>query len=142
VDSQAPVSLNVTSAAKGGKQVPDGGRKTIEHSDGVNTSPERSSDGKLAPSQLTRVQAEAKFTILLFSVMTIMETLEMAVQAAFNTKLEIKTAVRSMGANLREFNGLAKKLGMVRNPDAAEQRVKSLQQLQLQQHLQDTQAAC
>jgi len=83
---------------------------------------------------MTRTEAEAKYSKLLESLPTVMETLETAVQAASNTKLEIKTAVRSMGVNIRDFTGLAKKLGMVRNPDATEQRVKWLQQRQMHQH--------
>jgi len=50
--------------------------------------------------------------------MTVMKTLESVVHAAPNTNLEIKTAVRAMGTNLRDFSGLAKRLGMVRNPEA------------------------
>jgi len=49
-----------------------------------------------------------------------METLEAAVQAAPNTKLDIKTAARSMGVTIREYTGIAKTQGMVRNPDAVE----------------------
>lgn len=43
-----------------------------------------------------------------------------------------------MCANIREFTGIAKKLGMTRNPDAAELRIRLLQQQQLQQHSQST----
>ncbi|CAI6369044.1 unnamed protein product [Macrosiphum euphorbiae] len=92
--------------------------------------------GVPSPARMTRTEAEAKYAKLLDSLMDVMGTLEAAVQAAPNTKLDIKTAVRTMGANLRDFKGLAKMLGMVRNPDAVEQRIKSLQQQQLQQHSQ------
>jgi len=68
--------------------------------------------------------------------MDVMETLETAVQAAPNTNLDVKTAIRTMGVNLRDFKGLSKMLGMVRNSDAVEQRIKLLQQQQLQQHSQ------
>lgn len=92
--------------------------------------------GVSSPARMTRTEAEAKYAKLLDSLMDVMGTLEAAVQAAPNTKLDIKTAVRTMGVNLRDFKGLAKMLGMVRNPDAVEQRIKSLQQQQLQQHSQ------
>jgi hypothetical protein len=65
-----------------------------------------------------------------------METLEATVQAAPNIKLDIKTAARAMGVTIREFDRIAKKLGMGRNPDAVEQRVRMLQHQQLQQHAQ------
>ncbi|KAF0736585.1 CCHC-type domain-containing protein [Aphis craccivora] len=58
----------------------------------------------------------------------------MAVQAAPNTKLEIKTAVRTIGAEFRDFADLAKQLGMTRNPDAVVASTRQLQQQQVQQH--------
>jgi len=109
---------------------------TTDAANGVQPTPGTSSAGALAPSQMTRAEAEAKYAKLLDSLVTVMETLEAAVQAAPNTKLDIKTGVRSMGVNLRDFKGISKMLGMVRNLDAVEQRIKLLQQQQLQQHSQ------
>lgn len=123
------------------KQALNGGRKATEVTD-MATSEKKilskaagsSSTGTSASSVMTRTEAEAKYSKLLDSLLSAMETLETAVQAAPNTKLDIKTAVKSMGVNIRDFTGLAKKLGMARNPDATELRVKQLQLQQAQQH--------
>lgn len=74
----------------------------------------------LAP--MTRTQAEAKYSKLLEDTMAQLETLEAAIQAAPNTKLDVKNGVR-----FREFVYLAKKLGIIRSPDVQEQRLKQLQ---------------
>lgn len=90
----------------------------------------------LAP--MTRSQAEVKYCKLLENTMAQLEALEAAVQAAPNTKLDVKNGVKTVGAGFREFANLAMKLGIVRTPDAQEQRMKQLQQQQQQQHLQTT----
>lgn len=84
--------------------------------------------------KLPRADAETKYAKLLDSLSTIVESLETAVQVAPNTKLEIKTAVKKMGADFRDYAGLAKELGMIRNPDAFEVSARQLQQQQAQQH--------
>lgn len=112
-------------AGEGVKQALSSGRKATEAT---------------APTSLARPQAEARYAKLLDEIMAQLETLEAAVRAAPNTKLDVKTGVKAVGVGLREFANLAKKLGTVRNPDAQEQKLKMLQQLQLQQHAQTTKA--
>ncbi|XP_025200587.1 uncharacterized protein LOC112598376 [Melanaphis sacchari] len=118
--STASNGAGKTTAGEGAKQALSSGRKATEETAGTSL----------------RAEAEAKYAKLLESLLTCMETLEAAVQAASNTKLDIKTATRSMGATIREFTGIAKTLGMVRNPDAVENRIRLLQHQQLQQHAQ------
>lgn len=88
------------------------------------------------PTQSSRAEAEAKYNKLLDSILINMDTLEKAVQAASNTKLEVKTAARAMGTSVRELASLAKTLGLIRSPEATELRVKKLQQQQNQHHSQ------
>jgi len=98
--------------------------------------PSSSDDSASAAPKMSRAQAEVKYSRLLDSTMALMESLETAVQQAPNTKTDIKAAVKSIGLTFREFASFAKMLGIVRNPDAVEQRIRALQQLQQQQHSQ------
>lgn len=68
--------------------------------------------------------------------MSQMDTLEAAVRAAPNTKLDVKTGVKTVSAGFREFAILARRLGITRNPDVQEQRMRALQTQQQQQHAQ------
>ncbi|KAF0682172.1 CCHC-type domain-containing protein, partial [Aphis craccivora] len=108
----------------------------VHQADATNEEPKGPGSSSGGVPVFTRAEAEAKYSKLLDSPSTIMDTLETAVQVASNTKLEIKTAVKSMGAHLRDFTALAKRLGMVRNPDATELRVRQVQQQLVQQHAQ------
>jgi len=85
---------------------------------------------------MSRAEDEAKYSKLLDSILINMDTLEKAVQGASNTKLEVKSAARAMGTDVRELVSLAKKLGLTRNPEATELRVRQLQQQQSQHHSQ------
>lgn len=101
----------------------------------TKTEGERTSKGPARHDEkLPRADAEAKYAKLLDSLATTVESLEKAVQAAPNTKLNIKTAVKKMGADFRDFSGHAKQLGLTRNPDALEISARQLQQQQAQQH--------
>jgi len=95
---------------------------------------------KIWRQHVTRAQAEAKYTKLLGDTQTHLEALEAAVQAASNTKMDIKNGIRALGICFREFQNSARMIGMTRNPDATEQRVRNLQQhRQHQQQIQHTQ---
>lgn len=96
--------------------------------------PSGCSKGAPAVPKLSRAQAEAKYSFLLDSTTVLMESLEAAVQAAPNTKTDIKMAIKSMGTSFRELIYLAKGLGIARSPDAIEQKVRALQQQQQQNH--------
>jgi len=117
-----------TTAGEGAKQALPSGQKATEA-----TVPASS-------ASQSRLQAEARYTKLLEDTIAQLESLEAAVRAAPNTKLDVKTGVRAVGAGLREFANLAKSLGLARNPDAQEQRIKRLQLQQQQQHAQTTKA--
>jgi len=93
-------------------------------------------NGKSGANTITRAQAEAKYIKLLGDTQSHLEALEAAVQAASNTKLDIKTGIRALGICFREFQSTAKMIGMTRSPDATEQRVRNLQHQQQTQHAQ------
>lgn len=123
--STASNGAGKSTTGEGAKQAFSSGRKATEVT---------------VPASLSRLQAEAKYIKLLENIMAQLESLEAAVRAAPNTKLDVKTGVKAVGAGLREFADIAKKLGMVRNLDAQEQRIRMLQQQQQQQHVKTTKA--
>lgn len=85
---------------------------------------------------MTRAQAEARYARLLEDILNGFEKLEASVNAATNTKTDIKQGTRAVGISLREFAKIAKLIGMTKSPDTTEERLRSLQLQQQQQHLQ------
>jgi len=76
--STASNGVGKTTAGEGAKQTLSNGQKATEETAGISP----------------RMEAEAKYNKILESLLTHMETQEAAVQAAPNTKLDVKTATR------------------------------------------------
>ncbi|CAI6347914.1 unnamed protein product [Macrosiphum euphorbiae] len=116
-----------------------GGQPSIVPTTVITVNSKKNTDnGKSGDNTITRAQAEAKYTKLLGDTQTHLEALEAAVQAASNTKLDIKNGIRALGICFREFQNSARMIGMTRNPDATELRVRNLQHQQQTQHAQTT----
>lgn len=107
---------NIT-VVEGEKQALDGGRKATEVT--VQAKP-----------GISRAQAEARYCKTLEEINKHLTSLEKNLQAATNTRGDIKSGIKDLGASIREFTKVANVLGMTRNPDAVE---KCLKQQQLQQ---------
>ncbi|KAF0687781.1 CCHC-type domain-containing protein, partial [Aphis craccivora] len=106
-------------AAPAGQLVQNNGSPSVKkvntgahHANATREEPRGPGSSSGGVSASARAEAEAKYAKLLDSLSTTMDTLETAVQVASNTKLEIKTAVKSMGAQLRDFTALAKRMGL------------------------------
>jgi len=111
-----------TNDAKAGKQVLDGGRKTTE----ATVPAKASSTSKHGPRPVLR------YFKTLEEINNQLTTLEKNLQAATNTREDIKSGIKDLGVSIREFTKIANLLGMTRNPDAVE---KWLKQQQLQQQI-------
>jgi len=115
-------------AGEGTKQAHSSGRKATEVTAG-NASKAAEEIG--ASAKKTKV--EVQYGKQLEDSMRHMVALENAVQGADNIKIDVENSTKALGLVLREFHTAAKALGLVRSPEAMEQRIPNNQQVLNQQ---------